>query len=71
MAGGVRYDHYLAAFAGKDILWAMDAEIRSFGFDGVLPFQEKVLVGIQNSTDDAGGERLSEWRALQEAVDTV
>lgn len=68
--GGARYEHYLAAFAGKDIIWAMDAEIRGFGFDGVLPFRERVLVGIQNSTDDIG-EWLPEWKALQEAVDTV
>jgi hypothetical protein len=65
--GGARYDHYLAAFAGKDILWAMDADLRSFGFEGVLPFLEKVLVGIQNSLDDLG-EWLPEWKALQEAV---
>lgn len=69
-AGGARYDHYLAAFAGKDILWAMDADIRRFGFDGVLPFREKVLVGIQNSTDDIG-DWLPEWKALQQAVDNA
>ena len=63
-----RYDHYLAAFAGKDILWAMDAEIRGFDFDGVLPFREKVLIGIQNSTDDIG-DWLPEWKALQRAVE--
>jgi hypothetical protein len=68
--GGARYDHYLAAFAGKDILWAMDAEIRRFGFDGVIPFREKVLVGIQNSTDDVGGW-LPEWKALQQAVENA
>lgn len=68
--GGTRYDHYLAAFAGKDMLWAMDAEIRSFGFLGVLPFREKVLVGIQNSTDDIG-DWLPEWKVLQQAVDNA
>lgn len=67
-AGGVRYDHFLAAFAGKDILWAMEAEIRSFGFAGVLAFREKILIGIQNSTDDIG-DWLPEWKALQYAVD--
>lgn len=69
-AGGARYNHYLAAFAGKDILWAMDEDIRGFDFNGVLPFREKVLVGIQNSTDDIG-DWLPEWKALQEAVDNA
>ena len=69
-AGGARYDHYLAAFAGKDILWAMDEDICGFGFDGVLPFREKVLVGIQNSTDDLG-DWLPEWKALQAAADNA
>ncbi len=68
--GGARYDHYLAAFAGKDILWAMDAEIRGFGFDGVLPFREKILVGIQNSTDNIG-DWLPEWKELQQAVENA
>jgi len=68
--GGARHDHYLASFAGKDILWAIDADIRVLGFDGVLPFREKVLVGIRNATDDIG-EWLPEWRALQEAVDAA
>lgn len=68
--GGVRHDHYLAAFAGKDILWAMDTEIRAFGFQGVLPFREKILIGIQNSTDDIG-DWLPEWKELQHAVDNT
>jgi hypothetical protein len=70
VVGGARYDHYLAAFAGKDILWAMDADLRGFGFDGALPFREKVLVGIQSSADDIGAW-LPEWKALQEAVDSA
>lgn len=68
LAGGVRYNHYLAAFAGKDLLWAMETEIRSFGFNGVLPFREKILIGIQNSPDNIG-DWLPEWKALQYAVD--
>ncbi len=67
-AGGARYDLYLTAFAGKDILWAMDAAIRAFGFEGTPRFREKVLVGIQNSTDDIG-DWLPEWKALQQAVE--
>ena len=70
LAGGVRYDHYLVTFAGKDILWAMDAKIRDFGFDGVLVFREKILIGIQNSKDDIG-DWLPEFKALQSAVDSM
>jgi hypothetical protein len=68
--GGIRHDHYLYAFAGKDLLWMMDSEIRGFGFDGVLPFRERLLVGIYEATDDIG-LWLPEWKALQEAVDGV
>lgn len=68
VAGGARYRHFLAAFAGRDVLWAMDADVRALGFDGARPFLEKVLVGIRNTPGDIG-QWLPEWRALQQAVD--
>jgi len=69
-AGGARHAHYLTAFAGKDLLWSLDQDLRDFGFTGVLPFQEKVLMGIQNSADDIGAW-LPEWKALQDQVDAA
>jgi hypothetical protein len=68
--GGVRHENYLAAFAGKDILWAMDETLRGFGFAGALPFREKILVGMENTSENIG-DWLAEWRALQEAVDSA
>jgi hypothetical protein len=65
---GYRHTHYLTAFAGKDLLWAMDDEIRGFGFGGALAFREKVLVGIEGSTDDIGSW-IPEWQSLQTTID--
>lgn len=69
-AGGKRHTHYLTAFAGKDLLWSLDEDLRGFGFKGVLPFQEKVLMGIQKSADDIGAW-LPEWKALQDQVEAA
>ncbi len=65
--GGENYEHFLTAFAGKDLLWAMNEAIRSLGFPGAWAFREKVLIGIAQSSDDIG-EWLPEWRALQKIV---
>jgi hypothetical protein len=68
--GGTRYAHYLYAFAGKDLLWAMDPALQDLGFQGAMAFREKVLVGIERATEDIGGW-LAEWRALQQAVEAA
>jgi hypothetical protein len=65
---GVRHKDYLAAFAGKDLLWSMDADLRGLGFASAWTFREKILVGITQTTDDVG-QWLPEWAALQQAVD--
>ncbi len=67
---GSRYIHYLAAFSGKDLLWAMDDRLREMGFGGVLAFREKVLGGIAQTTEDIA-EWCPEWRRLREIIDQI
>lgn len=67
---GDRFRDYLAAFAGKDLLWAMDASLRDLGFASSWAFREAVLLGLAGSLEDPG-DWLPEWKALQEAVDSA
>jgi hypothetical protein len=68
--GGLRYLSFLQAFSGKDLLWAMDGALRGLGFASPWVFREKVLLGIEQSPDDIG-TWLSEWSALQVAIDAL
>ncbi|MCD6305953.1 MAG: hypothetical protein J7M32_06650 [Deltaproteobacteria bacterium] len=64
---GERFQHFLSAFAGKDLLWAMNGWCAGNGFNGAWSFREKILIGISR-TDTNVWEWLPEWRALREAV---
>jgi hypothetical protein len=66
--GGDRYRDFLHAFAGKDLLWAMDGALHDFG--GAAVFLEKVLTGISGTAEDIS-EWLHEWRSLQQAIDRL
>lgn len=66
-SGGVRYHNFMAAFAGKDLLWAMDDDLRTAGFGGAPAFREKVLVGIASTTEDIA-DWLIEWKRLRKMV---
>jgi hypothetical protein len=68
--GGARYNSFLHAFSGKDLLWLMDDALRGFGFPGAWAFREKILTGIAQSPDDIG-DWLPEWRALQLAIEST
>ncbi|MGC8641852.1 MAG: hypothetical protein ACP5XB_18455 [Isosphaeraceae bacterium] len=67
---GVRHAAFLHAFAGKDLLFMMDAKLREYGFPSGRVFLERVLVGMEQTPDDVSGW-VPEWRLLQELVDTV
>ena len=68
--GCPRYQSYLHAFAGKDLLWAMDGALRGLGFASAWSFRDKVLDGIEMSPDDIGAW-LPEWGELQRAIDNA
>lgn len=64
LAGGDRYQHYLVAFSGKDLLWSMNEWFEQNNIIGAWAFREKVIKGIQNSTDDVA-LWLNEWEILR------
>jgi hypothetical protein len=67
---GSRYTHYLTAFSGRDLLWAMDESMQAIGFEGAMTFREKVLKGIAQTAEDIA-DWLPEWRRLRELIDQV
>ena len=67
---GGRFKHFLSCFAGKDLLWSMNDELRTQGFASPLVFLERILVGISKSSDDIA-LWLPEWQALRQAVGSI
>jgi hypothetical protein len=65
--GGFRHQYYLHAFAGKDLLWAMNDWFIQNSFSGAENFREKILSRIQKTTDNIV-EWLPEWDSLQKTV---
>ncbi len=68
--GGARFLHFLTSFAGKDLLYAVSPDLQAFGFASPAVFLEKVLRGIDNTTDDVA-LWLEEWTALRQEVDAA
>ena len=68
--GGSRHQWYLHAFAGKDLLWGMDGNLRSVGFASAWSFRDKVLDGIEMSPNEIA-DWLPEWKALQRAIENA
>ena len=66
--GAVRLLNFLHAFAGKDLLWAMNESLGQMGFTGAWVFREKVLKGIARTNEDIA-DWLPEWKALRDEVD--
>jgi hypothetical protein len=65
---GIRRQYFLYTFAGKDLLWAMNEELKNLG--GAINFQERVLVGIEDSPENIG-TWLPEWQTLQQIIQSV
>lgn len=69
--GGVRRQHFLYTFAGKDLLWALHEHLMQNGIGGGGPaFLESIVKEIQNGTDDIA-TWLPEWQALCDKVNAV
>jgi hypothetical protein len=68
--GGCRFDNYLIAFAGKDLMQAIDQWLSDNGFIGAWAFREKLLVGISKTQEDIA-EWLPEWKLLRESITTL
>ncbi len=66
-SGGKRYDDYLYCFAGKDLLWGMNEWLENNLDDDAWAFREKVLKGIEKSTEDVSGWTPS-WKNLLEEI---
>jgi len=62
--GGERFQAYLCAFSGKDLVQAMDLKLRALGFASAAVFLEKILLTIDQTADDLG-DWLPEYRTLQ------
>jgi hypothetical protein len=50
--GKPRYQDYLYAFSGKDLLWAMEDWFAKTPFRSHAVFQETILTGIENANED-------------------
>jgi hypothetical protein len=69
--GGERRLHFLHTFSGKDLLWALDADLKALGFPGAMGFREKLLVGIAESVEQDITNWLPEWEALRSEVFSI
>ena len=67
---GARFQSYLHAFAGKDLLLAMTPALRQLGFASAAVFLEKILVAVDQTTEDIADWH-GEWRALQDSIAAV
>ncbi|MDQ1354927.1 MAG: hypothetical protein QG657_5236 [Acidobacteriota bacterium] len=67
LEGGQRFNDFLHAFSGKDLLWGMNDWLAANGFTGVLAFREKIVSGIQRSTEDIS-TWLPEWGKLRTII---
>ena len=65
--GGARFSHFLTSFAGKDLIYAMSADLPALGFSSPAVFLEKVLRGVDNAIDDVA-LWLEEWAELRQSL---
>ncbi|MFB2769055.1 hypothetical protein ACE1AT_07120 [Pelatocladus sp. BLCC-F211] len=67
--GGSRFQNqnYMTFFAGKDLLYGMREQLSGFGFESPVVFRERILKGIEESTQDVW-TWLPEWQRLRELI---
>jgi hypothetical protein len=65
--GKPRYNDYLYAFSGKDILWAMEEWFSKTKFQNNTTFQKIILTGIENSREDITAW-CNEWISLSQKI---
>jgi hypothetical protein len=67
--GGVRHQHFLTFFAGKDLLLAMETALAQFGFSSPRQFRERIIKRIAESTENVW-TWLPEWTLLRKMITT-
>lgn len=65
--GGVRYEHFVTFFAGKDLLLVMQPALLQFGFESPRQFRERIIKGIEESSENVW-TWLPEWNQLRQMV---
>lgn len=65
--GGVRFQNFLIFFSGKDLLCGMRAALLGWGLGEPFVFRERIVKGIENSTEDVSSW-LPEWVQLRQVV---
>jgi len=65
--GGLRHQHFLTFFAGKDLLLAMSSGLAEMGFESPKQFRERVIKGMEESLDDVW-TWLPEWNQLRAMI---
>jgi hypothetical protein len=65
--GGIRFQNFHVHFSGKDLLYGMEAALAQLGFASLGEFRERILKGIEGSTDNVW-TWLPEWSRLRELV---
>jgi hypothetical protein len=64
---GNRFKHFLTFFSGKDLLCSMGDTLARFGFRSPFEFRERILSGIENSSEDVW-TWIPEWSQLRKLV---
>lgn len=67
--GGARFQDFLTFFAGRDLLYGMEARLTDFGFASAIEFRTRVLEAITESTEDVW-TWLPEWQRLRELINS-
>lgn len=65
--GGVRFQSFLTFFSGKDLLCGMRAALTGWGLGEPFVFRERIVKGIENSTENVSSW-ISEWSQLRQEV---
>lgn len=66
--GGERFAHFLAAFSGKDLAFAMEPWLIDQGFGSVTDFLNKAIDAIETSAENVAAW-LPEWKTLKMALE--
>ena len=64
---GVKHNHFLNYFSGKDLMISMTSDFDKWGFDSPKVFREAVLSGIERSEDEVW-RWLPEWESLRAQI---
>lgn len=65
-AAGERYSNFLVYFSGKDLLIAMESQLKGMGYESAKSFRKMIVKSISDSDDV--WEWLDEWRELRNQV---